>query len=221
MAKKRRKDELQLKPVEWKGRMSKLEMLLYVEPGTYKRFLDFLKLGASLQAAAASIGVHPSTLGKWLRDGQQKVSQDAERFYNDVIEAVGQASVVTEAEVRKYHPALWLRNGPRRLLGDEWRDDVEGKESEEAQNTTVNIELTVHDIRNVIHELKQAKVEVEGLESFDPDMVIEAQYEEMEANESPGVNPSLPENAVRAIGQKPSELPSENLFDKYRRMFDI
>jgi hypothetical protein len=97
--------------------------------------LNYVRAGAYLHVAAAAIGVAPDTISRWLKKGENaRNGSDYSRFRRYVLSAVAEASLVAEAQVKQSKPETWLRCGPRRLLGDEWR------EADGSANAAVNIE---------------------------------------------------------------------------------
>jgi hypothetical protein len=120
------------------GRASKLAYLIQDQPGLYAKMLGYVRAGAYFHVAAAAIGVAPETVSRWLSKGQKAKSGPYAQFRQDVTAAVAEAAVVTEAQVREAKPELWLKCGPRRLLGDEWRED-------QLPTTVVNVEASGRD----------------------------------------------------------------------------
>ena len=105
------------------GRRSKLAALIEDTPERYAEMLQYLRLGATITAVAGNLGIDPSTFTRWLGTGREATKGKYRRFYEDVVAAISHASIMCETEVRVNSPMAWLKNGPRRLLSDEWRDE--------------------------------------------------------------------------------------------------
>ena len=117
-------DQLPAAPSKSKGgRRSKLAALLEDQQDKYNQALQYLRLGATLTAVAGYLGVSPDTMSRWISRGRESSKGKYHRFWRDITAAVSHASVMVEIEVKVNHPLQWLKNGPRRLLGDEWRDE--------------------------------------------------------------------------------------------------
>lgn len=106
------------------GRPSKLDQLLS-QRDKYEQLLQYLRLGATITAVCGSLGVATNTFATWMNKGREAKKGKYREFYWDVIGAIGHASVMVEAQIKVNNPMAWLKNGPRRILGDEWRDDPE------------------------------------------------------------------------------------------------
>ena len=105
------------------GRRSKLSILMDDTPDTYAQMIQYLRLGATVTAVSGAVGIDTSTFARWMADGRDAVKGIKHKFYKDVVAAVSHAAVMCEVEVKISNPMAWLKNGPRRLLGDEWRDE--------------------------------------------------------------------------------------------------
>lgn len=106
------------------GRPSKLKQLLETQD-QYDKMLQYLRLGATITSVCGVLGIAPNTFAQWMHKGRDAAKGMYREFYWDVIESIGHASVMVEAQIKVNNPMAWLKNGPRRLLGDEWRDDPE------------------------------------------------------------------------------------------------
>ena len=91
----------------------------------YDKMLQYLRLGATITSVCGVLGIAPNTFAQWMHKGRDAAKGMYREFYWDVIESIGHASVMVEAQIKVNNPMAWLKNGPRRLLGDEWRDDPE------------------------------------------------------------------------------------------------
>ena len=105
------------------GRRSKLAILLEDTPDKYSQLLQWLRLGATIVSCCSSLGIDQSTFARWINRGRDATKGKYRQFYLDIMAAVGHASVIVETQIKIDNPMAWLKNGPRRLLGDEWRDD--------------------------------------------------------------------------------------------------
>ena len=105
------------------GRRSKLAALMEDTPERYAEVLQYLRLGATITAVAGSLGVDPATFTRWLSQGREAAKGKYRQFYTDVVAAISHAAIMVETQVKIDSPMAWLKNGPRRLLSDEWRDE--------------------------------------------------------------------------------------------------
>lgn len=153
------------------GRPSKLDQLLS-QRDRYEQMLQYLRLGATVTSICGVLGVAPNTFATWMRKGKDATKGKYREFYWDVIGSIGHASVMVEAQIKVNNPMAWLKNGPRRLLGDEWRDDPDQLIRLEAE---VDHEHVIYDGRApatneslaaALTELKNA-----GLVSFNKNIV--------------------------------------------------
>ena len=106
------------------GRPSKLKQLKSNQD-QYDKMLQYLRLGATITSVCGVLGISPNTFAQWMHKGKEASKGMFSEFYWDVIESIGHASVMVEAQIKVNNPMAWLKNGPRRLLGDEWREDPE------------------------------------------------------------------------------------------------
>jgi hypothetical protein len=120
------------------GRVSKLAYLLHDNRPLYAKMLNYVRAGAYLHVAAAAIGVAPETISRWLAKGERAKSGHYSQFRQDILAAVAEASVIAESELKSSKPETWLRCGPRRLLGDEWRDAAD-----QQPTTVVDVSMPV------------------------------------------------------------------------------
>lgn len=133
-------DQLPPAPSKSKGgRRSKLAALLEDQQEKYAQALQYLRLGATLTAVAGYLEVSPDTITRWLNRGRESSKGKYRRFWRDVTSAVAHAAIMVEVEVKVSNPMAWLKNGPRRLLGDEWRDDPNQHQSIEVQGEVSHI----------------------------------------------------------------------------------
>ena len=109
-------------PVNKGGRPSKLDQLLK-DRERYEQMLQYFRLGATVTSVCGVLGIAPTTFANWMSQGRDAVKGKFREFYWDIVGAIGHASVMVEAQIKINNPMQWLKNGPRRLLGDEWRDD--------------------------------------------------------------------------------------------------
>ena len=93
-------------------------------------------MGASLHVASETIGITYASFYNWMRKGADSVHIDEEtgdqvitedsfylRFYCDVRRAAASCRTIAETKILATDPLKWLRLGPGRMFGDEWRDD--------------------------------------------------------------------------------------------------
>lgn len=141
------------------GRISKLAHLIRDRPDQYRRMLDYVRAGAYLHVAAAAIGVTPETVSRWLSKGEKAKSGHYAEFRQDILAAVAEASLVAEVQVKQNKPETWLRCGPRRLLGDEWREaDNQLVGPMNVVNTTIVPAPSLADLAAALVELSKAGV---------------------------------------------------------------
>ena len=145
-----------------RGRRGKLGRLMRNKPA-YTQLLAQLRAGASLSAVAAGVRTTPETMRRWLEQGRIATHGTYKRFYLDCMAAIGAASVVTEAEVRKSNPEFWLRYGPRRYLGDEWRDDPEQHKVIEHTESNKKDSITHDTLVAALKELRASGVDLNQL----------------------------------------------------------
>lgn len=75
----------------------------------------------------AALKIRYETLRRWLIRGNAARQGPYRRLYRHVMQAVGEAAVVAEAQVRTSAPLVWLERGPGRWAAPEWS---EGKDPE-------------------------------------------------------------------------------------------
>lgn len=179
------------------GRRSKLLRIMR-ERATYDALLTQLRVGASLSSVAAAVRVTPDTLGRWLERGKLTTHGHYRRFYLDAMEAIGLASVATEAEVRRSNPEFWLRYGPRRYLGDEWRDDPEKHAVIEHASPGSN--TAQHNLIEALKELRASGIDLNALVDGNAG-VIESNTSKSTTSHYETDNDSLPDRLLE--GQQP------------------
>lgn len=89
-----------------------------------KTLLDALSLGGSLETAAYLVDLSPSTLWRWLDMGKLGKSEDAEELSYKIHNAMAQAALLAEANIRDSQPLTWLR-GPYSRHVKAWSDNEE------------------------------------------------------------------------------------------------
>lgn len=103
-------------------RMTKLRRLMEFNPDTYEQMLQYFRLGATIGAVTAALGIRRDTFNHWMEKGRQNKTGSYAKFYADVHKAIGHAAVLVESDIKVSQPMAWLKNGPRRVLDDEWRE---------------------------------------------------------------------------------------------------
>lgn len=160
------------KPRKRRTGLALLNDLLSANPKAMSDFLDAMRAGASWQAAAAFLHVKPDTVQRWMARGKASKSGPYAKFYRQTMQALQESTIVAEAKVKEKNPELWLRNGPGRLVNDQWRDD--GKqvdvsfEGSLVQNGKIQVEHV--DILAALKEIKAAGVPLDHLTLAATDM---------------------------------------------------
>jgi hypothetical protein len=126
----------------------------------YKQFLSRISAGCSLASTCASLGLRPDTASKLL--GKAETTKDAayRKVARDIRGAIGKAMMVSEAEIRKLDPKFWLKQGPGRILTNEWSD-----ESNNASNNNINTasNISSDDIISALIQLRQCGISIDNL----------------------------------------------------------
>jgi hypothetical protein len=141
------------------GRVSKLSYLMRDQPDLYATMLNYVRAGAYLHVAAAAIGVAPETVSRWLSKGENAKSGPYAQFRQDVLSAIAGASVVAESQVKQSKPETWLRCGPRRLLGEQWREaESHSPVAVNVENATIVPPPSLADLAAALIELAKAGI---------------------------------------------------------------
>lgn len=157
-----------------------LNDLLNANPKAMADFLDAIRAGASWQAAAAFLHVKPDTVQRWMARGKASKTGPYAKFYKQTLQALQESCIVAEAKVKERNPELWLRNGPGRLVNDQWRDD--GKqvdvnfEGSMVQNGRIQVEHV--DVVAALKEIQAAGVPLDHLTLQATDMPDEVSDDE-------------------------------------------
>lgn len=112
------------------GRICELEFLIgdrSTREGKelYAEFLLAIESRVSIRAAAGLIGVHPSSLTRWIQIGKREVKGVFRQLYDDVIRAASRATAEAEIEVNQQDPKFYLTRGFGRLVtGDLYNQDA-------------------------------------------------------------------------------------------------
>jgi hypothetical protein len=124
-----------------------------------------LRLGATMTTVAAILGVKYDTLTTWLRRGRTTKRNPYRKFWGDVVQAIGNARLLAEAEVKSRDPFKWLRySASSRLLGDEWREDPEQSQTVNLQGPAANqSQLTQQDVMEALIELRRSGIDLNAL----------------------------------------------------------
>lgn len=143
----------------------KLRNILQFEKQRYAEALTNLRLGASLTTVAALLGVKYDTFSTWLYRGRTTKRWPYRKLWGDVMNSIGEARLLAEAEIKSRDPFKWLRySAAARLVGDEWREDPE-------QVSTVQVEgrltgqtaITQEDLMSALTELRRAGIDLNAL----------------------------------------------------------
>ena len=159
------------------GRLSRIEHLMTGSPDKYAGMLAQLRVGASMASVSAFIGVNPATFQRWFHTGREAKRGNYRRFFRDCLKAIGECSVLTEAEIRTSAPQFWLTRGPRRLLDDQWADTPQ----EINVNRRDEVNLTVgnhHDLGEALAELRDAGIDLQTLMTFGDGDTLDADVED-------------------------------------------
>ena len=120
-----------------RGRTSKLESLIRDRPSDYAMMIEYNRAGAFAKTAAAAVGVSPETFSRWFAKGETATSGPYRQFYQDLVQAVGLASVLAEADVHRADAKHWLKCGPRRMLGEE-RERQRGERDHDSERAALD-----------------------------------------------------------------------------------
>lgn len=110
---------------------------------SYSQFLAYLGAGATIGAAACSVRLSYPTIADWLAKYSAKSSNPLiNKLGVDIEQAIGQASVVAEVQVKGSQPREWLKVASRNALGDDnpWNNANQSNAvPSPSQQTTNNI----------------------------------------------------------------------------------
>lgn len=81
-------------------------------PTIEQHIIAGIRAGGFAQIAAEAAGVGRETFERWLRIGQRKKKQLYRLFFEKVRQAVAQARLKAEMDVREKDVRFWLRYGP-------------------------------------------------------------------------------------------------------------
>jgi hypothetical protein len=142
-----------------------LDDLLRTNPKAMTDFLDAIRAGASWNSAAAFLRVKPDTIQRWMARGKAAKSGPYAKFYRQTMQALQESTIVAEAKVKERNPELWLRNGPGRLVNEQWRDD--GKQVDINLDGQLNQSGTLQvqhvDVVAALKEIQKAGIPLEHL----------------------------------------------------------
>ncbi len=145
--------------------MRMLDDLLRTNPKAMVDFLDAIRAGASWLSAAAFLRVKPDTIQRWMLRGKTAKSGPYAKFYRQTMQALQESTIVAEAKVKERNPELWLRNGPGRLVNEQWRDD--GKQVDinlEGQlNQSGTLQVQHVDVVAALKEIQKAGIPLDHL----------------------------------------------------------
>ena len=112
---------------EYKGRVSKLEILLSSKRGQeqYNEMILAISSRASAVSAAAMIGISPNTLTRWITKGKANKDSLYGKLWGDVLVALGIAVSSAEIEIHHQRPQFYLQRGfARTLVGDIYNTEL-------------------------------------------------------------------------------------------------
>lgn len=125
-----------------KGKRPMAVRMMSENPEQFARLLDVLRLGTTLTSAASHAGISPSALRyawKWCEGNPKR--KEARQWLKAVRGAIAAARSLTEAELRKSSPLVWLERGPGKLLGDDWNQSSNDESNKSESNTITQREL--------------------------------------------------------------------------------
>jgi hypothetical protein len=105
---------------------NKLIRFVHDKPSHYKRFLTYLREGASLGAAVfASNFCNPALVKDWLKRGMEDAEEQKDTFfsrlYMDIARSNATIRTAVEIQVAQDDPKFWLERGPGKYIDDEWK----------------------------------------------------------------------------------------------------
>jgi hypothetical protein len=92
--------------------MDRHQLILEARP----LIVALIRAGASLPFAAEAAGVPRHVFAHWLKRGRASEGPPFGPFFQQVMQARGQARAAVETEVRKKDPKFWLRYGPGKAV---------------------------------------------------------------------------------------------------------
>lgn len=107
-------------------RYSRIDQLFETEAGQQQlsEMLLAIECGAYCHVAARTIGISPNTFSQWLTRGRNEAGSLYAKFRDMVESAISLARVDAEMEVKRSNPLKYLKQGPGRMLGDQWNDNL-------------------------------------------------------------------------------------------------
>lgn len=159
-----------------RNRSYRLVEVMITDPSRYKRFLDSLKLGATITAASEAIGVSSSATHRAIKEGGRKeATRELKKIKRDVFKAISGARVLTEAEIRIADPKWWLVKGPGKLLGNDWEEDIKQHNDNDKALTLSNSDI----IKGLI-VLRRSGISIDELIDSDRIHTLSPNYQGME-----------------------------------------
>jgi len=140
---------------------------LFVESNRFGTYLTFILAGAAPSSAAAAVGLPIKTHSKWLTLGRRDQDPACISLYQKTIEAIGQATVQAEAEIKERDPKWWAINGPRMLLYDGFYgssipdpqvDQIEQEIDEGGEDS-----ITQQQLMETLSELRKAGLSIDAM----------------------------------------------------------
>ena len=138
---------------------------LFVETDRFTQYLTFILAGAAPSSAAAAVGLPIRTHSRWLTLGRRDSDPACILLYSKTIEAIGQATVSAESEIKERDPKWWAINGPRMLL----QDGVYGSTipDPEIEQLEVDIEnegkIDQEQLMDTLAELRRAGISIDAM----------------------------------------------------------
>lgn len=120
------------------GRKCLLYGIVEHSPDQYKRMIQFIRQGVSLNVAATRIDVGERTFYDWGAQGAEDAINELDtyfsRFWRDVRRAIATKASECEQDVAAKNPTRWLALGAGRIFGNKW-NERRGQEQSKAGNT--------------------------------------------------------------------------------------
>ena len=128
-------------------------------------FLSYLSAGASPDSASCALDVSIDTIQNWIRRGERNESALYARFYADVSRCIREATVICETKVAKRDEKYWLRHGPAKRIGIEWKEDADTEKQELSTVVNDQAHLTAdsNDVMLALQELRSAGIDLNAL----------------------------------------------------------
>ena len=138
---------------------------LYANEDRIGLFLSYLSAGASPGSAGGALGIAPSSIQNWMERGREKKGRLYVRFIGDVTRCISEATVLAETKVSKRDEKYWLRHGPAKRIGIEWKEDADTEKQELSTVVNDQAHLTAdsNDVMLALQELRSAGIDLNAL----------------------------------------------------------